>query len=320
MKALFACIFLVFTLCSAVSKAQTVFAPPGAEWYHNMCCGVFHCYNAGDSIILGRTCSSIRQIAEVSEEDKSLGLHINDNPTLYTYTSGDTVYIYNRLFSQFTPLYIFNVNDGDTVCIPTFHISYGTSAPIGSVFCFRVDSVRMVLYDTAMLKTVYTHAFESCIQGSVYVRSTYGHVFDEYGAYAERIGIVKMGIFPNCRCCAVIGDMSAAVPGAIRCYTDPELSIKLATGLCGNPPASVSDLGGHVFSISPNPANDIINIHPPSPCTVSLMTIEGKEIFTTQIVRGSNPINVSYLPTGLYLLKFVDESNNTQFLRVQVAH
>ncbi|MCF8449846.1 MAG: T9SS type A sorting domain-containing protein [Taibaiella sp.] len=310
MKPIFFSLLLLISCLRSTVQAQTSFAPAGSEWYHNAADGVFHCFNAGDSIILGKTCSSIRQIAKVPSDSWAY-----DHPTIYTYASGDTVYIYNQLFKKFTPLYIFNVTVGDTIRIPGFHAP--TFSTTDTVFSFRVDSVRMVLYDTALLKTVYTTTLTGA-GGSVY--STYGEAPESYGAYAEKIGCIKNGIYPACKGCAVILEYCECI-GSIRCYNDPEFSLKLAAGLCLPPTVVKSTNTEEILAIYPNPANNLLNITAPAYSIFSLLSIEGKPITTLRNENNtSTSIETALLASGIYLLSIYNESNGTQYMRVQIAH
>lgn len=309
MRSLLTSLVLMFCFGVVPSLAQTSFAPPGAEWYHHTIEGAFHCFNAGDTIILGKNCTSIRQKAIVPASAWT-----TDEPTLYTYVSGDTVYIFNRRLSRFTPLYIFNVNEGDTVRIPSFYSREITAED--SIFSFIVDSVRMVLYDTAYLKTVFTSVLmidSPYIGGGIY--STYR------GAYAEKIGSVLNGIYPLCLGCAIpLGGVIYDV-GRVRCYNDPAMSIKLVSESCDNSTAETKSIYSEkAFAVFPNPANDLINITSATNSTVVLLTKEGKEVVKARTANGMSAIDVSSFPAGVYLLRVSDETNATQYTPVQIVH
>ncbi len=248
-----------------------------------------------------------------------MGLVVYDRPTLYTYASGDTVFIYNTLFAKFTPLYIFNVSDGDTVSIPTFHKPMWATV-YDTTFSYVVDSVRNVLYDATMLKTVYARSLRPATWSGE-TTPTYGLVSEDFGAYAERLGCLKIGIYPQCYGCPVITSESNQTPGAIRCYNDPVTSIHLVSGICGIPSVSVADVkAGPSVAVYPNPANDIINIATQKALSVTITTIIGTKISTTKIDSKNTSINVSSLPAGTYLLRISDENNSVQNMRVQVTH
>jgi len=202
------------------------------------------------------------------------------------------------LFSAFTPLYVFNASDGDTVRIPAFHIP--ASGTDDTMFTFRVDSVRMVLYDTAMLRTVYTHTLlepSSPMGHTVY--NSYGH--GEYGKYAERIGCVGNGIYPICLECAMIPEDCACIAD-LRCYYDPITSLKLTNGPCAwNVSTSqVAQKAGMV--IYPDPARNEMQLTIDGrPCDeVYVMDMSGRAM---SITADATLINVCDLAPGIYVLR-----------------
>lgn len=313
----------IFTLALALifsfgAKAQTTFAPLGAEWFHHMYYGVFHCSVSGQETFHGKNCSVIMQDAQTSPPPSLGGFAVNDLQTLHTYSSGDTVFVYNTVYSKFTPLYIFNVNDGDTICIPHFH-NYGGSpaSATDTTFCFRVDSVRMVMYDTALLKTVYTHSYEYQSWTDSVIAS-YGP--DEYGAYAERIGGIRGGIYPNCITCPVPLSESYQLPRGVRCYNDVNYAVKLVPGICGIPTVGIKDLTSENISVFPNPATEQLHINVGSAATVALMAMDGK-LLQTQFTanNGDAVMNVANLPAGVYLLTITTQEG-IYHKRVLISH
>lgn len=287
---------IIFVLLSLVGNlhAQTTFAPPGAHWYNTGNDAYFHSYTDGDTVISGRTCTRIRRITHRAPMSWA-----SDFPTICTYNSGDTVFVYNTLFSQFTPLYIFNVNEGDTITIPRFDVGYPTLP--ATYFSYRVDSIRTVVYDTAHLKTIFTYSlFDHSGTGDPI--PTFGGAGNLHGAYVERIGGIQNGIFPSCFGCAVIPEDCGCI-GPLRCYTDPGTDIKLLT-LCA-PPVGVTETGRQVGKgVYPIPAKELLYFNAPAENTVMLMNIQGQTVLTE---TNTNAINVASLPAGIYLLRVTSE-------------
>ncbi len=303
-------ILSLLVCCTAIfnhSQAQTLFAPAGAHWYNTGNEAYFHSYTDGDTVISGRTCIRIRRITH-----KAPTSWASDFPAIYTYTAADTVFIYNTLFAQFTPLYIFNVNEGDTIRIPK--LSEGYPTPSATYFSYRVDSVRTLLYDTAHLKTIFTYSLneDSVIAGST-TMPTFGNG-SLHGAYAERIGGIDRGIYLNCYGCAIIPEDCGCI-GALRCYSDPATNIKLITEAC-EPPVSVGTTNTLPTASSyPNPAGNTLHINAPANSTIQLTTLTG------QVVRNgynTNSIDVATLPLGTYILR-ITWTGGTNVERVQVA-
>jgi len=316
MRASFTCIVFTCIFVSNSLQAQYMFAPPGSEWYHNigdgsLFAGTFHSYYAGEDTLVGISCRKVVRHAI------PLSYLIYDLPTLYFYNTNDTVFVYNNLFNRFTPLYVFNVHDGDTVRLPvlpteTQMLYYGCS---DSTFSFIVDSVRMVTYDTATLKTVYTRSF-----GSDKVSNETGYMYsygnDSLGIYAERIGGISIGLMTWCMACANILTDEAQEQDSLRCYNDSTLSIKLTSGLCDIPipPAAITAINKqYAINVFPNPANDVLNISiagEKNPYYYSLYDIYGKVTIAGN-AKNNTPINVSQLPPGMFILKvFIDNATH----------
>ena len=298
MKPILLCLSFLLIVAGALS-AQPNFAPPGAHWYNSGTDAYYHCYTDGDTVISGRTCTRIRRITHRSPMSWA-----SDFPTLCTYNAGDTVFVYNKLFRQFTPLYIFNVNEGDTIRIPRFDVGYPTLP--ATYFSYRVDSIRIVTYDTAHLRTIFTYSLnEDSVIGGSAPMPTFGSAGTLHGAYAERVGGVGGGIFPSCVGCAIIPEDCGCI-GPMRCYSDPGMDIKLVTPCV--PPVSVNTLQQQQVVLYPNPANDILHIDGSANCTYLLTTLTGQLISQG---RNTNAINVASLPEGIYLLRITSEHGVT---------
>jgi hypothetical protein len=300
---LLVCCTAIFNHC----QAQTVFAPAGAHWYNTGNEAYFHSYTDGDTVISGRTCTRIRRITH-----KAPTSWASDFPAIYTYTAADTVFIYNKIFAQFTPLYIFNVNEGDTIRIPK--LSEGYPTPSATYFSYRVDSVRTLLYDTAHLKTIFTYSLnEDSVIAGFTTMPTFGNG-SLHGAYAERIGGIDRGIHLNCYGCAIIPEDCGCI-GALRCYSDPATNIKMITEACEPSVAVGTTTTLPVASSYPNPAGNTLQINAPANSTIQLTTLTG------QVVRNAyntNSIDVATLPVGTYVLR-ITWTGGTKVERVQVA-
>ena len=293
-------VFILLIACLAkFSSAQTVFATDSSEWYHHMYLGSFHCYVTGDTVIQGITAKKIKQEAYTIPPNKK----IRDLITLYVYTASDTTFYYNTLFHRFTPLYIFNAQEGDTIClpIPPRQTCEMMNYIEDSTFCFVVDSIRNVQYDTAILKTFYTNSIHKANQGW-YNR---GPSFS-YGAYAERVGGVFSGILPYCLNCSFIPEGNCLFPDSLRCYHDTDYSIKLVGNDCDNGglPNSVATISPTDIKISPNPASDYFRVFTERSASVLVI-----EIFSTQgqLLRTTNqvgyPISINEWSKGVYFVK-----------------
>ncbi|MBX2907800.1 MAG: hypothetical protein KF744_17270 [Taibaiella sp.] len=300
-------LYLTLILSALSAHSQTTFAPTGAEWHHYHRDGYFHSYITGDTIISGKTCRKIKQETVVSPTSWA-----GTFPTLYTYASNDTVFVYNKYFSAFTPLYIFNVTDGDTITIPDLQ-----SAVLSR---FRIDSVRMVVYDTAMLKTVYLQNIETSMSGSSGPKlSTYGTIWQPLGAYAERIGNVQAGIYPNCMNCVIIPEDCGCI-GQLNCYHDAAYEVKLISGPC-EPPVSVGQIQKeNSFSAYPIPADDLVTVEAPGDGLLTLIGPDGRTVVSQQVQKGAFSLTMKSIGAGYYLMKWNDNNGNRLYCRLVVTH
>jgi hypothetical protein len=245
---------------SIVSHAQTQFAPQGASWHHEMQYGSFHCYTSGDTVIQGVTAMVIRQKALTKPPWFGWGLHVHDLPDRYFYSNSDTVFVYNHIFNRFTPLYIFNVQEGDTLNLPVLPTAPGSlygNYPDSS-FHLVIDSIRVRQYDTAFLKTYFTRDI-----GTMGSDFRYNWGAESHGAYAEKIGGVYSGLLPYCYSCAYPASDLLQSAGSLRCYSDSVTSIKLVANNCDDDGIGLStkDLArGAPVQIFPVPADEVFHI------------------------------------------------------------
>jgi Secretion system C-terminal sorting domain len=293
-------LFTFFVGTALSTQAQSVFAPAGAEWYHNMYYGLFHSFYAGDTVINGTNSRKVVRIAN----NYLGGPTVYDLPPLYFYSSSDTVFVFNNLFHKFTPLYIFNVADGDTVTLPILPTELGTliSLTADSTFTFIVDSVRIKLFDTAHLKTIYTRSigFEA-----LHYLYSYGGFTDSIGCYVQKLGSIETGFLPYCRTCAYILSDSWQMQDTIRCYHDSTLNVRLVGSPC-DPSVAVSDVSEQPINIFPNPAINFIHItlnRQPNRGIITIDDATGKTIQVTNCNNIDNILDISALPTGVYILK-----------------
>lgn len=174
------CTTLLLLLAGMTTFAQAEFAPVGAKWtyykqtYSSGPGGIekFVTYTCDSSYTSeGRTIKRIQ--SEIRQQtvtyDIALSKYVFSNRTTEyktdsLYEQNDTVFLYNRLFEKFTPLYLFNVQAGDTITLPVFdtvladpllHFSDFVTA-FDSTFTFRVTAVDTINYNGNALKTIFT--------------------------------------------------------------------------------------------------------------------------------------------------------------------
>ncbi len=316
MKKLFYISILLFAAIKI--NAQTTFAPAGSEWYQRQPYGAYHCYYSADTIIAGTACRIIIREALTADPAYSMGLRVNNLSTLYVYNTPDTVFLYNTFFHCFTPLYVFNVNDGDTIRLPIIPLDVDmlTYAGTDSTFSLRIDSVRMKTYDTANLKTIYTHSIGN--RDSNYVYNYSGQIYtDSQGVYAERIGGITCGFIPRGAPYVNILDDHLQYADSLRCYNDPTLSVKLIAGICGIPPTQVLPVGEtESVSLYPNPAHDQLTIITPFAIgNMQITDITGQIVYTHEYNTLKVQIDVSEMPMGIYFVQLTEISTGQRITR-----
>lgn len=323
MKKIFLSLSILFII-SDLSFAQNEFAPVGAEWHHNMSFGVFHSKVTKDTVIDGISCRVI--------ETKPIVKNPAQSPTIWSkykffvYNNADTVFIYNTIFNRFTPLYVFNVNEGDTLYLPAIQppdpysfIAINGAGYVDSNFCTIIDSVRMVNYDNQQLKTIFSHSWDRNDNSQ----------FPQYslGTYAERIGGLTTGFLPACENCpGLLADNLQGI-GSFRCYSDnqsPPFAVKLVDTCDNGVIVGIGSIGfmGNSISVYPNPSLGKIRVAFSNSFDTNgnwfVTDILGRRMFNGIIHKNSVGFNIdlSRNPIGIYLLKLNDENGHSKVVKI----
>jgi hypothetical protein len=308
------CILALFMMFSLTSHAQS-FAPEGAEWVYNTSRGIFHAKASRDTTINGTVARVIAYTPHIDSLWTSYGYWMQDIADEYVYDNGDTVFVYEKKHSRFTPLYIFNVADGDTVTLPAMQpvtgMFYNSS---DTMYRFVVDSVRTLPYGTRSLKTVYTRTLaESGMQDL------------RYEVYAEKLGNLNSGIRPTCHSCNFILSDNDVAPGEIRCYTDATMSINFVNGDCYkgirvSVPATPALQQALLY---PNPATSEVHIklgRQLNVATIQLLDMHGAIISSQVISNGSETsFDVQSLTQGIYLIRIADDTGAIMHRKIVVG-
>ena len=169
---------------------QSTFAPQGAEWYFNVSSFMgspttyFHMEVLGDTVIQGHTCSIITRQYYGS----------NDNHQ-YVYEDNGVVYWYNLTIQDFTTLYDFNAEVGDTWICDIDSCS----------FEIQVESVEEVTWEG--------HTYR--VQLVLSENNEWG-IMPFHGYIIEGIGYSR-GLFPDPMACSS-GIVCGPYPDYLRCY------------------------------------------------------------------------------------------------------
>lgn len=332
---------LLLTVCSCLSvKAQGDFAPVGAEWYYYLELGnpfnsdltrnIIQVWSDKDTLIEGTACRKVNIKHWYKWKGTSSHIpHQSFKGPFYFYDNKDTVFVHNETFDRFTPLYVYNVKDGDTVCLPVppspepdlrIHPMTGDTS-----FCFVIDSVRSVLYDTSYLRTYYTRI----IAGSngweppfpVY---TWGWAWSDKGTYVERI-FSPASFFPAkrmyCYDCNPF-EYQYMPAGSLRCYADSGYRIKLTPDPCDTIESFSVSIPGVVtpeqsFTVYPNPAGTHLHIELPFISSVGtllyLYDLSGSLVFQWTVMEANPVLDITNVPAGMYVLRLQTPSTTYNY-------
>ena len=321
------------------SHAQNTFAPVGAEWWYysddhvffDVLYSLIHAEVTGDTLLEGKTCQVIQQERITRYATKFTPTSpwlitqgdTTSIPTIYVYEQADTVFIYNTFFGKFTPLYIYNVTAGQTLCLPLLpNVDGGTGGsgfPIGdSTFCFVVDSIATVLYDTSHLKTIYTHSLsQNNNDAPPGVLQSQGWSYaddDQIGIYAKTIGGVRGGILPKRQYDnAAFDQVDPTGRVRLNCYTDNQRYIRVSATACDSLPASTSSvsplsLSGSDMRIYPNPSSGIFTLSLQKSLkealSLQITDLSGRCIATMHLAPGATTLvgDLSSCTSGMYFV------------------
>jgi hypothetical protein len=316
-------LFIIFlTGIVNFTKAQSNFAPVGATWYHSGYEGVFKSIAVKDTIVLGKNCRQIKQRIYIPWPGPIYREDLGSTRDLYIFNNPDTVFCFNERLNNFTPLFIFNVNAGDTIKLPLFNPPSGctiVSRDTNKLFSFIVDSIKDVNYDGEILKTVYSKCI---IPKSLYKFQSMGWFFwgDSVNVYAQKIGSLKTGLIPNCVGeCPTLATMGCAAPRNLRCYEDDRIKIRFVDTCLNSAwvPASLDEKRTITKkpSIFPNPATDKISItfeHSHQESKVIIVDAMGKKVKEQSLKKHSNIlIDIAQLKTGIYFIQILNSEEKT---------
>jgi hypothetical protein len=74
--------------------------------------------------------------------------------------------------------------------------------------------------------------------------------------------------------------------------------------------AGISELTSPGISIYPNPAHDYMTVETsftPSQDLLSISNLNGQQLITRQITQPKTQIDISYLPSGVYLVRLIND-------------
>lgn len=275
---------------SGSATAQIEFAPIGAEWYYGSTGTLNDLHYAHylvekDTILQGQSCRKIIG-TKVPKDGDSIALE-----DMYVYQYEDIVFYYNRTFSKFTPLYYFNVKEGDTLTFYVPLIAPGFTLE-DSLFILTVEGIEAIEISGTSFRRIWTSGNNGWWWG-----------FRE--GYIEGIGSTKL--------------MSAHLFGSyipetlevsLRCYKDSKIIYQHTDYSCDYLPTGIrhGNNSSPRFSIYPNPGRGRFIIKTEFERTSEMIGVltdlSGREMTPLTIPGGIKEQEFQLnLSPGMYLLR-----------------
>ena len=267
--------------------------PPGAEWYYeiqneNGSITYQYMYQAGDTIINDEPTHILVKINTLYDKD----LH-QDVTHEYVYERDGKVYWWNKTLEEFTVLYDFGAQEGDS-----WTIKVGTETLI-----MHVNSVETVEYEGKTYRML--------------------HVSDADGYFSGDIvcGIGHLtSFFPE----RLMDNGDGLRVEGLRCYwVEDELVFKYGDEDCDaiydelhgieEDGPSTPSTGPGTFTVYPNPTNGVLFVETRRATslpdqTYRITNLMGQTLLTGQITDETQQIDVSSLPQGMYFITFAGET------------
>jgi hypothetical protein len=299
-------LLLLGIFASQLLQAQK-WCPPGATWYFQegypywvtdssqmqIAIGYDKASYSKDTLITSQACKVITDTSYY--EDFT---HIRVNGSIYTYASGDTVYLlYNNIF---TPIFYFNCHTGDTLWVPWANTIVATYVDSTGVMIINGDSLRF--YNYRAIDSPY-----NCIH--TVGGTSNGQIVERLG---NSVGPANNSFSFDFSCNEWEGEYF------LHCYRDDSFALYSTDSVngCTYIQTGIKGIGSPVqLALSPNPASSNCRLQlndDGRPYTAAVFDMSGREIlplFTGQHVSNFD-FNTAALSAGLYFVKVVDEAGN----------
>ena len=261
--------------------------PSGAEWYYeilneNGSITYQYMYQAGDTIIQDEPTHILVKINTLYDKD----LH-QDVTHEYVYERDGKVYWWNKTLEEFTVLYDFYAQVGDS-----WTIKVGTESLI-----MHVDAVEEIEYEGRTYRMLHVSDPEDLFSGDIVCGI--GHLTS---FFPERLMNNGDGLRVEGLRCYWVEDELVFKPGDEDC----DAVYEELHGIDEDGPST----GSGTFTVYPNPTNGILTIHHSSfiiqNSEFRITNLMGQTLMTGQITAETQQINVSSLPQGMYFISVGD--------------
>lgn len=223
--------------------------------------------------------------------------------TLFLYSDADAVYYYESTFNRFIPLYVFNVEVGDTV---TYQIpSYLQFASTDTIFRMRISDITTNTVGGVSLKTFYHYPVDGVVG---------------FGLGLDMPYTEKIGVFGDFLICYSTFGISTNFSPTLRCYSDslvnyiadPNMPCDYFEGTSiiekDNPITSA------ILGVYPNPTNSVLHIQLGNAKAtlehIQLYEVSGKKVLEQEGGKIESVLNVANLTPGLYILKAIIDNKS----------
>ena len=260
-----------------------------SEWYYeieneNGSITYQYMYQAGDTIVQDEPTHILVKINTLY--DKGLSDEVTRE---YVYVRDGKVYWWNKTLEEFTVLYDFGAEEGDT-----WVTKVGTETLI-----MHVDAVETVEYEGKTYRMLRVSDVDDIFSGDIVCGI--GHLTS---FFPERLMDNRDGIRVEGLRCYWIEDELVFKPGDEDC----DAIYDELHGIEEEGPST----GSGTFTVYPNPTNGIIAIQHSSfsihHSEFRITNLMGQTLLTGQITAETQQINVSSLPQGMYFITFAGET------------
>ncbi len=270
------------------SHSQTIWAPPGAEWYYNYQqwdnVGYTKIKYIGDTIIDTKICKKLEKTKFIY----SYSSNKYDTTALgeeYTYAKNDTVFYYR--FNKFFVLYDFSAQQGNSWQIAGNN-NWGECDSVANVTVNTSDTVIINGFNLKRVKVDYNDTLKWLLFGDI----------------IERIGALSY-MFPENNC--VIDAPSEG--GMLRCYYDNELGhYKRGIIQCDSiVKTGIKESFLNDNYLYPNLLTMFspINIKSKDKLgKVEIFNINGQPVYSVFVESNMYQLNLNFLNNGFYVVVF----------------